>query len=464
MSRPPDPEDHAAQIATFRSEIVGALRHRALNRGELLQELKKLSQQTFHPPGAPRTESYAVSTLQRWYYAYKNRGLTGLRPKPRKDKGRGRLLPPEVKALLLDIRQEHPGVSVPLIVRTLQQDGRLAVSAEGSRGAVTTVRRLFVEHGLGKDPLQAQQARPVRLRWEAAGPNALWHADVCHGPKLHIAGGTFPLRIHALLDDASRFLLTIAAFDNEREVVMLHLLVRALRAHGRPEALYLDNGATYSGDLLRTMCRRLGITLLHAKPYDPQARGKMERFWRTLRAGCLAHLPTTTTAPEVQQRLDTFVQQHYQQVPHAALLGKSPAQVYASSRSTALPIDEATLRQALTVQVRRRVRKDSTLSLNGKLFELDQGYLAGSVVTISSCLLDGPPSVPVVEHEGHRFPLHLCDPKGNSGKHRRLSGAPSPSRRSLALSPPFDPCNPLWPAPTPTPSEDHDDDDLSDLF
>ena len=429
-----------------------------------MHELKKLSRQTYHPPGSPRTESYAASTLQRGYYIYKNRGIVGLRPKPRTDKGRGRLLTPETKELLLDIRREHPLVSVPLIVRTLHQDGRLAVPTGGIQGVITTTRRLFAEHGLGRDPLLSQQERPVRLRWEAAGPNALWHADVCHGPKLHIAGGTFPLRIHALLDDASRFLLTIAAFDNEREVMMLKLLVRALRAHGRPEALYLDNGATYSGDQLRVICRRLGITLLHAKPYDPQARGKMERFWRTLRAGCLVHLPTTTTVPEVQQRLDTFVQQHYQHIPHAALMGKSPAQVYHQSAPTALPVEEAALRQALTIQVRRRVRKDSTLSINGKLFELDQGYLAGSVVTVSSCLLDGTPSQPVVEHEGQRFPLHLCDPKGNSGKRRRLCGALSPPRKPRALPVPFDPCNPLLPAPTPTPSEDRDDNDLSDLF
>jgi putative transposase len=247
-------------------------------------------------------------------------------------------------------------------------------------------------------------------------------------------------------------------------------LVRALRAHGRPEALYLDNGATYSGDQLRTVCTRLGITLLHAKPYDPEARGKMERFWRTLRAGCLSLLPTTTTAPEVQQRLDTFVQQHYQHVPHASLLGKSPQQVYHHSTHSALPVAEDTLRQALTVQLRRRVRKDTTLSINGKLFELDQGYLAGSIVTVSSCLLDGTPSLLFVEHEGQRFPLHPCDPKGNSHRHRKLSAAAaSPKRAPRAHPVPFDPCHPLPSTPhtaTPTLSEDcdDDDDDLSDLF
>ena len=350
---------------------------------------------------------------------------------------------------------------MPLILRVLQNDGRLVAK----QSHVATVRRLFVEHGLSRDKLQSQGPQPIRLRWEASGPNALWHADVCHGPTLQIAGGAFPLRIHALLDDASRLVLTIAALDHEREEAMLHLLVRALRAHGRPEALYLDNGATYSGEQLRTLCSRLHITLLHAKPYDPQARGKMERFWRTLRAGCLAFLPTTTTVPEVQQRLDTFVQQLYQSVPLASLMGQSPLHVYHHSQRTGLPVDEPTLREALTIRLRRRVRNDTTLSLDGQLFELEQGYLAGTIVTVGSCLLDGSPVLPWVEHEGRRFPLHRCDPKANSGRRRKLCAAPA-----LPKGPhvPFDPCD-LSSSPLnttqPALSEDgHDDDDLSDLF
>ena len=61
----------------------------------------------------------------------------------------------------------------------------------------------------------------------------------------------------------------------ERELDMLHLMVRALRKHGAPDLLYLDNGSTYRGDVLRLGCERLGITLVHAAPYDPEARGKM---------------------------------------------------------------------------------------------------------------------------------------------------------------------------------------------
>jgi transposase InsO family protein len=98
---------------------------------------------------------------------------------------------------------------------------------------------------------------------------------------------------------------------------MLGILVRALRRHGPPDVLYLDNGSTYSGEILRTACARLGIALVHAKPYDAPARGKMERFWRTLREGCLDHLGEVASLHDVEVRMLAFLDRHYHVSPHA---------------------------------------------------------------------------------------------------------------------------------------------------
>ena len=177
-------------------------------------------------------------------------------------------------------------------------------------------------------------ARAAARRRGSAGrrraPGALWHADVCHGPALTIDGKSRPLRIHALLDDASRFIVAIEARHTERETDMLEILVRALRRHGPPDVLYLDNGSTYIGEILRTACARLGISLLHARPYDAPARGKMERFWRTLREGCLDHLGSLTSLHDVEVRLCAFLDEHYHRAPHASLMGRAPGAVFAA--------------------------------------------------------------------------------------------------------------------------------------
>src|SRR5680860_211417 len=163
-------------------------------------------------------------------------------------------------------------------MRTLIAEGRVDADAV----TASAVRRLLASHGLQRELVARDvNTKEGRRRWQVERPGQLWHADVCHGPSLKINGTTVPLRIHGFLDDASRFVPVLAARTSEREVDMLELFVAALREHGPPKVLYLDNGSTYRGQILATACARLNITLLHAAPYDPQARGKQERFWRT---------------------------------------------------------------------------------------------------------------------------------------------------------------------------------------
>ena len=426
------PKDHGEQIAIFRAEIVGALGRRELSRGELEAALRELSTQRFRPPGADATRTYAVPTLQRWYYALRRGGLAALAPNPRRDRGRGRTLSAAQRDLLLQIRQEHPSASVPLILRTLVADGRL----EPRSVSAPTVRRLYRDNGLDRRSHRGGPGHRMRLCWEAERPGALWHGDVCHASAILIDGKSHPVRIHALLDDASRYVVALEAHHTEREIDMLGLFVRALRREGPPDALYLDNGSTYRGDILQTACARLSISLLHARPYDAPARGKMERFWRTLREGCLDFTKDVASLHDVGVRLWAFLDAHYHHAPHAGLLGRSPAAVYREAERQLDDLDEEKLRAALTVRVRRRVRRDSTLSLDGTDYELDLGFLAGRLVTVARCLVDlGEP--PWIEHEGKHRPLHPVDPVRNARRRRDVlvesTASPKPP---VAFDPP----------------------------
>jgi len=407
------PKDHAEAVAIFRSEIIGALVRRELDHGELRQALREIGLKRYRPPGLDRTKPISIPTLERWYYAYKAGGLQALRPRPRSDRGRAQELSPELRTLLLDIRREHRGASVPLILRTLVADGRLQSGAVSA----ATVRRLYVENGLDRVAARDGEGGKTRLRWEAAAPGALWHGDVCYGPALKVGKASLPLRIHALLDDASRYVVAIQAFHSERELDMLALLVGALRRHGSPDALYLDNGPTYIGHALRVGCARLEISLLHARPYDAPARGKMERFWRSLREGCLDFLGSVTSLHDVNVRLLAWLDEHYHRTPHGGLLGKTPTQVFEAAPREPDALDDKAIADALTVRVRRRVRRDTTISIEGRDWELDLGFLAGRVVTIGYCLIESE-ATPWLEHEGKRRPLLPVDPVANSNRRR----------------------------------------------
>lgn len=425
------PKDHREAIAIFRSEIVGGLVRRELDHGELAAALKELSQQRFRPPDSPTTRCYSVPTLQRWYYAYRNGGLEALTPQPRSDGGRGRMLRPEQIQLLLDVRREYRSASVPVILRTLERAGQLeprAISAP-------TVRRLYRDHGLDRVARRDAAGPRVRLRWQADAPGALWHADVCHGAPVALGEKRKPLRIHGILDDASRYVVALEGRNSEREVDMLDVLVRALRKHGAPDALYLDNGSTYRGEILRVACARLGINLLHARPYDPQARGKMERFWSSLRSGCLNFLADDASLHDVNVRLWAWIDQHYHVTPHSSLMGRSPTQAWNQGvqHRPVDHLDEQRLRTALTVRERRRVRRDSTLSVAGQSWELDEAFLTGRVVTVAYCMLDRP-LTPWVELGERRLGLHLVDPIRNAHRHRQPVPEPTP-KTSGAFNP-----------------------------
>ncbi len=199
------PKDHAEEVALFRSEIVGQLARRDLGHGELRRELRMISKTRFRPPKSSRTRTFAVSTLERWYYRYKRGGLAALRPEGRSDQGHAQQLTAEQRELLLAIRHEHRSASVPLILRTLVVEGRLEKDAISA----ATVRRLYVQAGLDRIPLRDADSPKTRLRWQAERPRALWHADVCHGAPVIVEGKKMPLRIHAILDDASRYIVAL---------------------------------------------------------------------------------------------------------------------------------------------------------------------------------------------------------------------------------------------------------------
>jgi putative transposase len=414
MKDPIVPKDHAEEIALYRAQIVGPLVQRALARGELARALDELSTTRFRAPRSHGSRTYSVATLERWYYAFREGGLDALRPAPRRDRGRGRELTDAQKALLLDIRREKPDVSAALILRTLETDGRI----QPGTLCASTLRRFFAEHGLDRVALRsAANDGRQRLRWQAERPGALWHGDVCHAAPLP---GGMPVRIHALLDDASRYVVAIEARHTELEVDMLAVLVRALRRFGAPDALYLDNGPTYRGQTLSLACARMGIALLHAKPYDAPARGKMERFWRTLRDQCLVFCKDLGSLHEINVRILSWLDEHYHKAPHGGLMGQTPADAFSVVEHVD-DLDERQLREALTVRERRRVRRDNTLAMDGSDWETSLHFLAGRLVTVSRSFVD-PDAPPWIEHEGKAYPLAPVDPIKNARRARSPMG------------------------------------------
>jgi transposase len=181
------PKDRAERVALFRVQVIGPLLARDFqDHGELADEIRAIAAKHHRPPGTSLGRQYSAPTIERWYYEYRHGGLEALRPRRRSDTGHARELTEEQRALLLDIRREHPRATASVILRTLELDGRL----EKGTVSPSTLRRLYQEHGLDRLKADAADGR-IRLRWQADRADALWHSDVCHGPAMTVGERTW---------------------------------------------------------------------------------------------------------------------------------------------------------------------------------------------------------------------------------------------------------------------------------
>jgi transposase InsO family protein len=336
------------------------------------------------------------------------------------------------------MRREHPSASAELLRSEAIRNG--VVNEEAL--SLSTLRRLYRSADLPRVP-RKKANRPTdvqRRRWQAANPGDLWHGDVCHLVLTDEQGHPRKVLVHGLLDDASRDCVALAPRFQEREQDMLEILCGALLRHAPPSTLYLDNGACYRGDVLQLVCKRLGINLVHAQPYSPEARGKMERFWRSLRQRCTDHLSPRSSVHQVGQALWAWLDADYHVRPHAGLLGMTPRRRYlADLERRAAPLTPKHLASALEVELTRQVKKDCTFDLDGKTYEVGGRHLGGKRITV---IVDAMTDRPLrVMSQGQPVRFGLCDPVSN----RRRAQAPDMEEPNVEpkASAPFDPISAL---------------------
>lgn len=207
-------------------------------------------------------------------------------------------------------------------------------------------------------------------------------SDVMHGPQVSVAGRQRKVYLIALIDDATR-LVPFAAFAlAENVTAFLTVLEQAIRRRGIPKRLYADNGAAFRAQHLELVCAKLGITLIHARPYQPQGKGKMERWFRTVRLQLLPTLqPEDKKSLEaINRRLWAWVEGEYHRNPHRGLDGDTPADRWAQ-RSDEVRLPDSDTSDMFLFEQKRRVQADRTVSLDGVAYEVD-ATLVGETVTL----------------------------------------------------------------------------------
>jgi putative transposase len=329
----------------------------------VIARIHAVSKQTFADDGVQF--QFTWRTIQTWYSRYKKDGVTSMKPRPRSDKGHARKVEPEL--LLEAIEQVRGGFrgtpNMTAIYRACIERNLLT----REQVAPNTFRRLVVQHELLKS--DAEVENKPRLAFAKAHANELWQADTMYGPHVRKGEQKIPSKLIAFIDDASRVCCHAEFFLAETTDTLIHALKTALYKRGVPDAMYVDNGSIYSSKEIHQICTRLGCMLCHAPVRDGAAKGKVERFFRTVRMSFLSRQLDLSSIESLNQAFHRWVEDEYNAREHSVLKMR-PIDRYGLdlARIRYLPPNEAN-DELFFIEEERTVLADNTFSLKRIRFE-----------------------------------------------------------------------------------------------
>ena len=303
-------------------------------------------------------------TIDRWIRDWRRGGFDALVPEPRRVLPR---TPAELLELAAALKKEVPE-------RTAAQVATILQASSGWSPGVRTLQRHFERLELNTRP--GGQPPAVFGRFEAEAPNVRWTGDALHGPT--VAGRKAIL--FAFIDDHSR-MLTGYRWARREDTVRLEAALRTgLAARGVPDSIYVDNGSAFVDKQLLRACASLGIRLTHSRPGQPAGRGKIERFFRTVRDQFLVEIGPgrqLDTMAELNTLFTAWVETVYHRREHSET-GQSPHERWSAANPPVLPTP-AQLREAFLWSEWRTVTKTATVGLHGNQYEVDAALVGRKV-------------------------------------------------------------------------------------
>lgn len=364
-------EKEREKVALFRYGLIAPLLNEQVDAKEYFRELDG----KIHSIPYYGERTVAEKTMREWLLHYRRHGFEALKPKKRTDRGNSRRLSPEDQDQILYIRKKFLHMPVSVFYEHLIEKGEIQKNSI----SYSTINRLLKKHNLvGKRMI----ATPERKRFAHERVNHLWQTDLSHGPYISIDGKKKKTFLIAYIDDCSRLVpfgefFTSEKFDGVR-VVTKEAIVR----RGRPTMIYADNGKIYRSETLQYACAQLGITLVHTQPYDPRAKGKVERLFKTIQTRFypLLQADPASSLEELNNRFWRWLEENYHRRIHASLDGKTPHEVYQAQLEHLTFLKNTEILDTIFLKrEHRKVKADSTITLNKQLYEVPPRFIGQSI-------------------------------------------------------------------------------------
>ena len=394
-------EKQREQIALFRYGLISTLVSRKLLKGEKAELLKKISSQEHINPFNEK-QTISIRTLERYIKVYQDEGFEGLKPK-RKGGYAARSISEDLIKKAIQLKQERPERSVFQIIRMLE----LANLVEPNTISESTLSKQLRKRGITRQGLKKQTSRQFR-RYEFSYRNACWQGDVQHTlylPHPSIEGKRVTAKLFAFIDDYSRLIVSGEFYLEERGPQLEDCLQKAILRYGKPEKIYVDNGAIYRAKVLDLACAYLGIDLVHSKAGRPEGRGKIERFFRFVdtsfkpEAYDLIESGKIKTVEELNQYFQIWLDMMYHDRKHGETRRTPKDRFEECEQALLFPtIDD--VKNAFKWQEERKVDKTGCISLQTNRYEVEQ-TLVGKTITLRYDPFD----LEIIEvwYEGERY-------------------------------------------------------------
>jgi putative transposase len=357
-----DEADRKNIIAVFRygviSDFVGG---RKLPRGEKEKLLLEKSACMWDIPFSGRSR-ISRSTILHWLRRYLKAGrqINSLNPEEREDKGTVRSIDSETMKALLEVRRELGGPALPVI---LKEAHRRRILHPDFRTSPATLYRIFQRAGTVDRKLTPRDMR----RFEKEAANEMWQSDALHGPKVLVGDKLRKAYLLAIIDDHSRLIPHAEFYLSEGLDSYMGCLRTAVSKRGIPDKLYVDNGAAFRSHHLAHVTASMGTALIHSKPYVPEGRGKIERWFRTVRLQLLPTIQDGLALSELNRQLWEWIDKDYHVRIHSSTK-QTPLSRYLvhinTIRAAPKDLDDYFRKRAV-----RRVDKDRTISLSNRVYE-----------------------------------------------------------------------------------------------
>ena len=359
--------DQKQEIALFRYGVIAPLEagtsDPSISNNEFFRQAA--TKTYLGPDGKPVT--VGASTIEKWHHAYKKGGFEALFPQTRKDEGVSRKLDSHLQAQIRFLLEQHPRITAAEIYRTLLSNG----SIHFSQLSVSTIER-FVRLTRCHDGLTDK--KDMR-RYERTHINEVWYGDTMYGPWLTDSNGKRRVYFIALIDDASRMVVSADIFFNDNYENLMTVIRSGVSTFGRPGLFTFDNGSTYRNQQMELLAARIGSSVHYCEPFTPTSKSKIERWFLTVRMQYLAALDMRDfhTLDELRKDFAAYVLR-YNQTIHSSLNGQTPGERFFSEPAQIRRLTREQLDTSFLLETERRVSADNVIVINKTEYEVHYRY------------------------------------------------------------------------------------------